>query len=76
MTQHDGASRSRVVGVLWPEETSGGRWVFEGVGALTPRLYLTGAGGSSQSPGEVRRRLEAHLATGAPAFDPYGAAVG
>jgi len=56
---------------LTAEETSGGRWVFEGVEALAPRLYLEGAGESSLSALTVRRRLEAELRTAPPAWDPY-----
>ena len=52
-------------------ETSGGRWVFEGVEALVPRLYLNGSDESSLSPGLFRSRLEAYLAAATPAWDPY-----
>lgn len=56
---------------LTSDETSGGRWVFEGVEALTPRLYLDGADESSLSPDSFRRRLEAYLTTAPPAWHPY-----
>ncbi len=53
------------------DETSGGRWIFEGVEALTPRLYLSGAEESSLSPATFRQRLDHHLAHDPPAWDPY-----
>jgi hypothetical protein len=56
---------------LTAEEKSGGHWVFEGVETLTPRLYLQGAKDSSLTPSTFRSRLEAHLATDAPAWNPY-----
>lgn len=63
---------------LWPladdlngDESSGGRWVFEGVETLAPRLYLSGADESSLSPATFRQRVEAHLASAPPAWDPY-----
>lgn len=52
-------------------ETSEGRWVFEGVETLAPRLYLAGADESSLSPVTFRQRVEAHLAAAPPAWDPY-----
>jgi hypothetical protein len=56
---------------LTADETSGGHWVFEGVETLTPRLYLRGAEESSLTPSTLRSRLEAHLATSEPAWNPY-----
>jgi hypothetical protein len=53
------------------EETSGGRWAFDGVEQITPRLHLQGSTATSLRPEMIRRRLEQHLATGAPAWDPY-----
>lgn len=53
------------------DEESGGRWVFEGVEDLTPRLYLSGAEESSLSPTSFRQRLSDFLATAQPAWDPY-----
>lgn len=53
------------------DEASGGRWVFEGVETLVPRLCLSGADESSLSPAMFRQRLEAHLATAPAAWDPY-----
>ena len=59
---------------LTADETSGGRWTAEGVDGLTPRLYLAGADESSLAPDHVRSRLVDHLATAAPAWDPYATA--
>ena len=52
-------------------ETSGGRWIFEGVEKITPKLALTGAATTSIEPEEIRRLLEAHLRSGTPAWNPY-----
>jgi len=52
-------------------ETSGGRWVFEGVETLIPRLYLRGGDESSLTAHEFRARLEPYLAHATPAWDPY-----
>jgi hypothetical protein len=56
---------------LSADETCGGRWVFEGAGALIPRLYLAGADESSVSPARFRSMLEAYLQSAPPAWDPY-----
>ena len=53
------------------EETSGGRWVFDGVERITPRLHLEGSAVTSLSPEAIRKRLEQHLTTGASAWNPY-----
>ena len=53
------------------EESSGGRWMFEGVDRITPRLYLEGRPATSLSHETILYRLEQHLATGKPAWDPY-----
>jgi Family of unknown function (DUF6687) len=52
-------------------EEHDGRWVFEGVDAITPRLYLESAR-SDLSPESVVSRMEQALRTGAPAWNPYG----
>ncbi len=57
--------------VLSELEPPGARWVFEGVGFLIPRLFLVGAPESALGEEEFRRHLEAHLASGAGAWDPY-----
>ncbi len=46
------------------EETSQGRWVFDGVDKITPRLRLKDASATSLSPALIQSRLEHHLATG------------
>jgi hypothetical protein len=55
-------------------EARGGRWVYEGAGGLTPRLYLAGTEESSLPPARVRAMLEAHLRSAPPAWDPYNEA--
>jgi hypothetical protein len=52
-------------------ERSGGRWIFDGVSELTPRLHLTGAEESSLEPLEFRAMLERFLVTAPPAWNPY-----
>jgi hypothetical protein len=52
-------------------ETSGGRWVFDGVDRINPRLHLDGSSGSSIAPDAIQKQIEHHLATGAPAWNPY-----
>ena len=53
-------------------EEHDGRWVFEGVDAITPRLHFDGAN-SDLSAESVVLRMEQALRTGAPAWNPYGA---
>ena len=48
-----------------------GRWRFEGVEHITPRMYREG-GASVLTPEDIRRRLEVALRAGAPAWNPYG----
>ena len=55
---------------LTREDRADGRWRFEGVEHITPRLYREGRP-STLTPEDVRRRLEAALRVGAPAWDPY-----
>jgi hypothetical protein len=52
-------------------ETSAGRWIFDGVECITPRLHLEGSQATSLSPAIVRQRLEQHLSVGVPSWDPY-----
>jgi hypothetical protein len=52
-------------------ETSEARWVFDGVDRITPRLHLEGNSATSISEENIVKRLEKHLATGAPAWNPY-----
>jgi hypothetical protein len=56
---------------LSAEEPGGATWVFDGAGGLTPRLRLTSADESALAPDIFRRRLEAFLAGGSSAWDPY-----
>jgi hypothetical protein len=53
-------------------EESTGHWVFEGVGSITPSLHFEGEAPSSIDPETIIPRLEHHLRTGAPAWNPYG----
>jgi hypothetical protein len=53
------------------EETTGGRWVFDGVDQITPRLHLEGSSATSVPPEAILRRLEHHLRSGRAAWDPY-----
>jgi hypothetical protein len=52
-------------------ETSGGHWIFEGAGALIPRLYLANADESTLPAARFRSMLEAYLGSAPPAWDPY-----
>ena len=60
-----------LAGELNREETSEGRWVFDGVDRITPRLHREGSATTSLSPDFILQRLEHHLATGPPAWNPY-----
>ena len=53
------------------EDGADGRWRFEGGEHITPRMYREG-GASILTPEDIRRRLEAALRAGAPAWNPYG----
>jgi hypothetical protein len=53
-------------------EESTGHWVFEGVGSITPSLHFESESPSSIEPESIIARLEHHLRTGAPAWNPYG----
>ena len=59
-----------LAGELSREDGADGRWRFEGVEHITPRLYREG-GASTRTPEDVRRRLEAAHRAGAPAWIPY-----
>jgi hypothetical protein len=50
-----------------------GRWVFDGVGTITPRLHLDGSDESRVAPDRFLALVTAGLATGTPAWDPYAA---
>ena len=53
------------------EESSGGKWVFDGVERITPRLDLEGSGASSIAAGSIQKRLEGFLATAPAAWNPF-----
>lgn len=53
------------------ESEGEGRWVFEGVGFLTPRLYLREAEESSVDLDQFLAMLRRHLCEGPRAWDPY-----
>jgi hypothetical protein len=52
-------------------EDGGGRWTFDGVDEITPRLYLDGKRESSIPVEVIRGKIEHHLKTGPPAWNPY-----
>jgi hypothetical protein len=53
------------------EEAAQGRWVFDGVDRITPRLHLEGAPTTTIALDSIVRRVEHCLRTGAPAWNPY-----
>jgi hypothetical protein len=53
------------------EEVSGGEWHFDGVERITPQLHLDGSDETSIAPEWIQSRLEHHLLTGTPAWNPY-----
>jgi hypothetical protein len=53
------------------EETTGGRWVFDGVDQITPKLHLEGSGETSVPIDTIVKRVEHHLRAGRSAWDPY-----
>jgi hypothetical protein len=48
-----------------------GRWVFDGVDQITPRLHLEGSERTSIPIDVIVERVEYHLRTGRPAWNPY-----
>ena len=56
-------------------ERGSARWLFDGPGALTPALRVTGDGATSLEPAEVRTRVERAMRTLPPAWDPYDPAT-
>jgi hypothetical protein len=62
---------SELASELNREETTGGRWVFDGVDQITPKLHLDGSPATSIPVDAVVRRVEHHLRTGRSAWDPY-----
>jgi hypothetical protein len=53
------------------EERGGGRWVFDGVEAITPKLRLQGRAASTIPADRIAERIERELTTAPPAWDPY-----
>jgi hypothetical protein len=47
------------------------RWIFDGVNQITPTLHVIGCSTTSIPSDTVLARLEQHLGTRAPAWDPY-----
>jgi hypothetical protein len=62
---------SDLVSELNHEETTGGRWVFDGVDQITPKLHLTGSSTTSLPVDDIVKRVEHHLRTGPSAWNPY-----
>lgn len=62
---------SELANELNQQESGEGRWVFDGVDQITPRLYLNGGAATSISPDVIEKHVERHLRTGAPAWNPY-----
>jgi hypothetical protein len=60
-----------LAGELSAGEESEGRWVFDGVDRINPRLHIDGSTGTALIPEFILKRLEQHLSTGAPAWNPY-----
>jgi hypothetical protein len=54
------------------EETTDGRWVFDGVDQITPRFHLDGASTTSIPLDRIVSRVEQVLRAGPPAWNPYG----
>jgi hypothetical protein len=48
-----------------------GRWVFDGVGTITPRLHFDDAEESAIPPAQFLSMVTSELARGEPAWDPY-----
>jgi hypothetical protein len=53
------------------EERAEGHWVFDGVDEITPKLHLDGNAGTSIPVEAIVKRIEHHLRTGRPAWNPY-----
>jgi hypothetical protein len=62
---------SELANELNHEEGTKGRWVFDGVHQITPRLHLEGSSGTSIPVDTIVRRVEHHLQAGRPAWNPY-----
>lgn len=53
------------------EERSGGKWVFDSVERITPRLHMTGSSASSIPAESIRKQLERFLTTAPSAWNPF-----
>ena len=62
---------SELANELNHEESAGGRWVFDGVDEITPRLHLEGGAETSIPVEAIVKRIEHHLQTGRPAWNPF-----
>ena len=62
---------SELASELNQEEDAGGRWVFDGVDQITPRLHLEGCAETLIPVEAIVKRVEHHLRTGRPAWNPY-----
>jgi hypothetical protein len=62
---------SELASELNRDETSGGRWVFDGVEQITPRLHLEEGAHTSIPFDAIVKRVQHHLRVGRPAWDPY-----
>ena len=62
---------SELANELNHEEGAEGRWVFDGVDQITPRLHLEGSAETSIPAETIVKRVEHHLRTGRPAWNPY-----
>lgn len=63
---------SALASELTAEERPSGTWVFDGVEAITPSLRLKGSKATSIAVDSIQTRIEHHLRTGAPAWNPFG----
>lgn len=55
----------------WLSELEGGVWEFEGVDAITPRLWYGGAAESHIPPERMIREVTSFLSSAPPAWDPF-----
>src|SRR5262249_1709016 len=62
---------SQLADELNREEAAGGRWVFDGVDRITPRLHLEGRSETSIPVERIVNRVEHTLATGEAGWNPY-----
>ncbi len=59
---------------LSDDEPTDATWTYDGSDGLAPRLHLDGADESAIAPDDFVRRLEAHLESAPPDWDPFAAA--